>query len=219
VEINFNTRTELVLLVAGVILSAGLFHEWRVSHDAITRMNTVIAGAEQERKQTTDELKTKLEAIEHDKNKTVTERQIIERIPQYLTLPEPIQVAPASVEEMVAPPATTAGGGGPKAEGPKAARCHVAPSLPECQVKLDAGLIIPPVDEKPLFDKLASCAECDATVAAQKMQIADLTKERDEAVKTAKGGSVWRRLLHDTKVLGIGAIAGGVLICASGHCK
>ena len=67
---------------------------------------------------------------------------------------------------------------------------------------------IPAVDLKPLFDRLSDCKACDAKVTEQGSEIAQLTKERDDAVKTAKGGSFWHRLKHDAKVIAIGGAVG-----------
>jgi hypothetical protein len=47
-------------------------------------------------------------------------------------------------------------------------------------------------------------------LADERAKAALLTRERDEAVKVAKGGSVLRRIARNAKWLAIGALAGAV---------
>lgn len=65
-------------------------------------------------------------------------------------------------------------------------------------------IIIPPADQQPLLQIVGDCATCQLKVKADEEQIAELTKERDAALKVAKGGSFIRRVARGAKIFGIG---------------
>lgn len=75
--------------------------------------------------------------------------------------------------------------------------------------------VIPASDLRPLYDFALDCQACRAKLAAAQGDLVDeqaktaaLTKERNEAVQAAKGGSLWRRLRRATKWFAIGALTG-----------
>lgn len=85
---------------------------------------------------------------------------------------------------------------------------------------------IPAADLKPLYDYVQDCRACQAQLAAATQNAADtqikmsaLMRERDAAVKTAKGGSFWLRLRRNALWLAIGAGASAAAVCGTGHCK
>jgi type II secretory pathway pseudopilin PulG len=85
---------------------------------------------------------------------------------------------------------------------------------------------IPTVDLKPLFDFVQDCRVCQAQLATAKLDAADnatkiaaLTRERDAAITAAKGGSFWRRLRRNVLWFAVGAGAGAVAVCGTGHCR
>jgi hypothetical protein len=80
-----------------------------------------------------------------------------------------------------------------------------------------ADIILPAADLKPLYDFALDCKACQAKLAVSQSDLTDektktaaLTKERDEAVRAAKGGSVLRRIARTAKWFAIGAVAGAV---------
>jgi type II secretory pathway pseudopilin PulG len=80
------------------------------------------------------------------------------------------------------------------------------------------GAFIPRADLKPLYDFTLDCQACQAKLAAAQNDLADerqktaaLTKERDDALRIAKGGNVWRRVGRAAKWFLIGAAAGAVI--------
>ena len=84
------------------------------------------------------------------------------------------------------------------------------------------GAVIPREDLKPLYDFALDCKACQAKLAAsqsdlqdEKAKTATLTKERDEAVRAAKGGSAWRRVTRAAKWFLLGAAAG--IVAAKAH--
>jgi hypothetical protein len=85
---------------------------------------------------------------------------------------------------------------------------------------------IPAADLKPLFDYVQDCRSCQAQLAAAKQDSADnaaklnaVSKERDAAITTAKGGTFWQRLRRNALWFVIGAGAGTAAVCATGHCR
>jgi hypothetical protein len=74
---------------------------------------------------------------------------------------------------------------------------------------------VPAADLKPLFDFVQDCRACQAKLTASLQDAKDqrakndaLTKQRDAAVKAAKGGSVWTRTVRAAKWVAIGFAAG-----------
>ena len=77
--------------------------------------------------------------------------------------------------------------------------------------------VIPAEDLKPLYDFTLDCKACQAKLAASQGDLTDekaktvvLTKERDAAVRIAKGGSILRRIARAAKWFAIGAAAGAI---------
>ncbi len=70
---------------------------------------------------------------------------------------------------------------------------------------------IPTADLKPLFDNLENCYSSEAQLATEQADLADernrsasLTKERDAAITSAKGGNLWHRVKQNSKWLAVG---------------
>jgi len=86
-----------------------------------------------------------------------------------------------------------------------------------------ASAEIPAVDLKPLYDYVQDCRACQAQLIAAKQNHADdatklqaMTRERDAAIITAKGGTFWRRFRRNAEWLVIGAATGAAVIAAHG---
>jgi len=142
------------------------------------------------------DLKERMAALEQVKARATTPAQIVREIPTYLP---PNLPAPVTTLTTPAPAGSPAG---------------TPPTI--------TGLQIPAVDMKPLFDRLVDYKECAAKLTAFEGQtsidedkIVSLEKERDAAVKAAKGGSVWSRVKHEGKWFLAGGILGGLLVAAS----
>jgi type II secretory pathway pseudopilin PulG len=75
----------------------------------------------------------------------------------------------------------------------------------------------PAADLKPLYDFALDCKACQAQLSAAHGDLQDeqakekaLSRERDDALRAAKGGSVLRRLARAAKWFAIGAAAGAI---------
>jgi hypothetical protein len=120
--------------------------------------------------------------------------QVVAALPEALTLPEPITIepAPASPQKQSGAP-----GGPPDTIPPK--------------------VNFPAADLKPLYDFAVDCKACQAKLRAAQADLADekvksqaLGRERDDALRAAKGGSVLRRIARAAKWFAIGAAAGAI---------
>jgi hypothetical protein len=112
------------------------------------------------------------------------------------------------------------GPSGTEAQGTGCARDSALTSDKGSQVSNDTskvqGVIAGP-DLKPLYDFALDCKTCQAKLATTQSDLADekgkttlLIKERDDALRVARGGSVWQRIGRASKWILIGAAAGAV---------
>ena len=84
-----------------------------------------------------------------------------------------------------------------------------------------ASAILPLADLKPLYDFTLDCQACQSKLAAAQSDLTDeraktatLTRERNEAVRAAKGGSTLRRMARAAKWFALGAAAGAIAATA-----
>jgi hypothetical protein len=90
--------------------------------------------------------------------------------------------------------------------------------LPKTPIPADSSkVILPAADLRPLYDFALDCQACRAKLTAAQADLADeksksaaLTRERDAALRVAKGGSALRRIVRATKWFLLGAAAGAV---------
>jgi hypothetical protein len=193
------------------------------------------------------QLATQLSQIAALERKVQTPQQALAALPGALPpLPQPITLSSSSPAPSSATPATSTGqvtragnksvdgagaAGAAKSAGAQTAASPGAPSAnasPTPAVPTDLAPIvanIPQADLKPLYDYLENCQATtldDSTarkdLADEQTQITALTKERDAAVSSAKGGGFWTRFRRGAKWFAIGAaagaIAGGAVVAA-----
>ncbi len=91
------------------------------------------------------------------------------------------------------------------------------PLQPRQVPQLQSNAVIPAEGLKPLYDFTIDYKTCQAKLAATQGDLADerqkttaLTRERDDAVRVARGGSAWRRIVRAAKRFLIGAAVGAV---------
>ena len=101
--------------------------------------------------------------------------------------------------------------------GPEGLEPAPSERAPKSKAVVASQAVIPAADLKPLYDFTLDCRACQAKLAAAQADLTDeraktavLTRERDEAVRVAKGGSVLRRVARNAKWLAIGAAAGAI---------
>ncbi len=129
------------------------------------------------------------------KQKAATQKpgDILKALPEVLPLPVPLAFDNASV-----PPSNPTGATPPAASSPP-------------------KIVVPLADLKPLYDTAVACKECQLQLAAaqgdlkdEQTKTATLSRERDDALRVAKGGSAFRRVVRAAKWFVVGAAAGAV---------
>jgi len=123
--------------------------------------------------------------------------QVVAALPDVITLPAPISI---DAER-------------PASEGGPYTGKNATSDVDGVQPKIN----FPAADLKPLYDFAVDCKACQAKLGAAQADLADekvksqaLGRERDDALRAAKGGSVLRRIARAAKWFAIGAAAGAI---------
>jgi hypothetical protein len=200
----------LAELIFTVILAIALVAAWRADRRDRTQLALELATAKQALAQADTrqhdrdtQLLHTLSTLAAEKRTVTTPAQIVRDLPNQIPLPAPIVLqspAPHSPSE-------------PDTQAETKRSATGAPNDSSNPPPTQA--IIPAADLKPLYDFALDCKACQARLATSQSDLADerakttlLTKEKDEAVRVAKGGSVLRRIARATKWLAIGAALG-----------
>jgi hypothetical protein len=201
---NIRITVIIGLALTALFAAALLANSWLSAREDRVRLaatleaqRAVIAAVEQREEARAAELRTALDQISALKRRVQTPQQAAEQLPGTLPpLPEPIEI-------------------------------HVPepdPSAPKDQAPPPATATIPQSDLKPLFDYVQDCRACQLQLSATRADLADertkseaIARERDAAVKAAKGGSFWSRVKRGAKWFAIGAAVGAVTATAASH--
>ena len=208
--------TEILITVA---LVAILFAAWRADRRDAAKLTADLAAAKQSLTEATTrqherdtQLLQTLATLAADKRTVTTPTQILRDLPKQIPLPVPLKLQdpnPANVQSNAA----CSSGSVCEPEGLESTktRTNVTSNAAATQA------LIPTADLKPLYDFAIDCNSCQAKLTAAQADLTDeraksaiLTRERDEAVRAAKGGSLLRRVARNAKWLAIGAIAGAI---------
>jgi hypothetical protein len=195
---------ELAAILVAVILSATLVEAWRADRRDRDQLNAelaatkqLVAAADARQHDREAQLAQTLAALATEKRTVVTPAQILRELPHEIPLPAPLVLQTSPISPVQHLP------------GGESSSATTNPS--------QAQIIIPAEDLKPLHDFTLDCQACQAKLAAAQGDLADekskssaLTKERDQALKIARGGSAWRRIARAAKWFAIGAAAGAV---------
>jgi hypothetical protein len=205
-------------LLVTAVLAAALFAAWRAERNDRTQLSAELATAKQSLTQADDRQHTRdsqllqtLATLAADKRTITTPAQIIRELPQQLGLPLPITLQPTTEKSADTRPDLPA----PKPGSlPNQGSSNANSSKAEPQ---QTQAVIPTADLKPLYDFTIDCKTCQAKLATTQANLTDekiktttLTKQRDEAIRAAKGGSLLHRIARAAKWFAIGAAAGAV---------
>jgi hypothetical protein len=182
----------LAELTAALLLALAVFFSWRADRRDRSQLESELAATKQllaaadTRQHDRDaQLAQTLATLAAEKRTVVTPAQIIHDLPTQLPLPSPIvlQSAPAS----------------PSSPSPK------------------TNAVIPAEDLKPLYDFTIDCKACQSRLTTAQADLTDehqktvaLTRERDDALRIARGGSILRRITRAAKWFLISAAAGAI---------
>jgi hypothetical protein len=231
-QMSWKLTIRLIELSITATLIAALAFAWHAERSDRAQLATELAAAKQsltaadtrQHDRDSDLMKT-LAALAVQKRTTTTPQQILQALPQEIPLPQPITMgstnsAPASKSKSQptdAPLAIIAANPNQKADAPASATA-AKPDKPQPQPPpVQPQATIPAADLKPLYDFAIDCNSCQAKLTATQSDLADeksksatLTKERDAAIRIAKGGTVLQRVATAAKWLLIGAAAGAL---------
>ena len=224
------------LVTATIILHAAWRADRRaraqlVSDLALTRQAFAQANARQHDRDA--QLSQTLAELAQEKRAVITPTQILRELPRQIPLPVPITLQSAS-----AMPQHDEGAIKDATQSPANSRLPVnindktvrdtnqpfqsrffARDTNQANVVRSAGLqaIVPEQDLKPLYDFALDCHACQAKLTVAQADLADeqaksalLARDRDEAVRMARGGSALRRISRAAKWFVLGALAGAV---------
>jgi type II secretory pathway pseudopilin PulG len=191
---------ELAAILVAVILCVALFQAWRADQRdraqlaaELAATKQLLAAADARQRDRDAQLAQTLASLAAEKRVIVTPAQIVRELPREISLPSPIVLQ--------SPPPTSTG----------------ANSSSDNSKPAPANAVIPAEDLKPLYDFTLDCKACQAKLTAAQGDLTDerkktaaLTRERDDAVRIAKGGSAWRRISRAAKWFLFGAAAGAI---------
>src|SRR5260370_487924 len=151
-----------------------------------------------------------LAALAAEKRAITAPAQIIRELPRQIPLPVPITL---QASDPTSNPQKETCSSGPVC-GPEGFESTQPRTNPASNTALTQA-VLPGADLKPLYDFSLDCRACQAILSATQADLTDeraktavLTRERDAAVRAAKGGSVPRRIARNAKWLAICAAAG-----------
>ena len=182
----------LAEIVAAFLLALAVYFSWRADRRDRSQLESELAATKQllvaadTRQHDRDiQLAQTLASLAAEKRSIVTPAQIVRELPSQIPLPSPIVLQPTPASPNPPSPQTAAA--------------------------------IPAEDLKPLYDFSIDCKACQAKLAAAQGNLTDerqktisLPRERDDALRIARGGSVLRRIGRAAKWFLIGAAAGAV---------
>jgi hypothetical protein len=186
--------------VVGLVLVSALVSAWRAQlldrsrlQAELSATQKALADLDAKQKERDLQLTQTLKQLAEQKSRVRTPSQVLTELPGVLPLPTPLR------EAILTTPAT---------EGPASSE----PATPQPK-----SVPLPKEDLKPLFDFAVDCQACQARLASAQAALTDekaktqaLSRERDDALRMAHGGSIWKRIASAAKWFAIGAAAGAI---------
>lgn len=214
---RFSIHITAVAIASGLVLA--LLAAWRADRrdraqlaaDLATGRQALAQVAARQHDRDAQLLQT-LAGLAAEKRAVATPAQIIRALPQQIPLPAPIALQVSNPSEQVERGHPVA-----RADKPEGLEPATPDSSPKGNAVSAPEAVIPAADLKPLYDFSLDCRACQAKLAAAQADLTDeraktvvLTRERNEAVRAAKGGGILRRIARNAKWLAIGAVAGAI---------
>jgi hypothetical protein len=206
---------KLAAFVIAIVLSVAIVDAWRADRrdraqlaSELASTKKTLADADARQRERDSQLAETLSGLATLKRTIVTPSQIVRDIPRETPLPSPITLQSATPTNFPAPQAPAAPNSNSQTINAPEAK------LPQ--------VLIPTEDLKPLYDFALDCKACQAKLAASQSDLSDektktaaLARERDDALRIARGGTVWSRVARAAKWFAIGAAAGAIAARAS----
>jgi cobalamin biosynthesis Mg chelatase CobN len=210
----------LAEIAVPVILAITMFVSWQADRRDRAELATQLAAAQRTIAQATADqhdrdsaLNQTLAQLAAQKQAAMTPAQILQALPAALSLPAQITLQSPSSKSSSTTDAPAAKQSGQASPG----QSTTLTDNPTPKAGQSQDAILPAADLKPLYDFALDCKACQAKITAVQSDLADektksaaLAKERDAAIKAAKGGSALRRIARAAKWFAIGAAAGAI---------
>ena len=188
------TCIKLAAVVVVAVLAATVFVAWRAARKEQAALQSQLKTTQQALAEATRRQASRDAAVNDlvaglKKKEAAVQKpaQVVAALPEVITLPAPVTIEPATT---------------PAQQPPDGVQPKVK---------------FPAEDLKPLYNFAAECKSCQAKLGAAQADLADekvksqgLGRERDDALRAAKGGSVLRRIARAAKWFAIGAVAGAI---------
>ena len=192
------------------IVAGCLFFAWRGAQRDQAKLQTELGNAQQaiaaanSRQQSRDtQLEQLLAHIRQQKRSVQKPAEVVRGLSEELPLPKAMFVPFARQE---AAPTNSASSQMPRNQSKDWPLQGSAP-----------GVVLPKEDLKPLYDFALDCKACRAELSVAQANLKDeqiksqtLRKERDDALRVSRGGSLLQRMTRAAKWFVIGAAAGAV---------
>ena len=208
----------LTEILAALAITTIMLASWRADHRDRAQLAADLAAANQTLAQASSrqhdrdaQLLQTLAGLAAEKRANTTPAQILSELPKQIPLPVPVTLQSANLTGNAEKPPCSSG----PVCGPEGLESTQSRTKPPTKVPTQA--ILPAADLKPLYDFALDCKACQAKLAAAQADLTDervktlaLTRERNEAVRASKGGTLLRRMARNAKWLAIGAAAGAI---------
>jgi type II secretory pathway pseudopilin PulG len=222
---NVRLWSWLLALMVIVVTVLAVGAAWRAQMSDRAQLASELAATKQAlqaadaRQQDRDaKLAATLEQIAAEKRTVQSPAQIVKNLPALMDLPVAITLRDSL---QPAPGATTAAAhirtALPGAPNPNGLGVLIPAAKGSAANGSGGEAVIPSENLKPLYDFALDCQACQAKLTAAQSNLTDeqlkskaLTKERDDALRVARGGSILRRIVSASKWMLIGAAAGAV---------
>jgi hypothetical protein len=200
-------KVAAVMVVA--VLAASVFLAWRDALKEQATLQADLKSTQQALAQATARQASRDAAVNDlvaslKKKEAAVQKpaQVVAALPDALTLPAPITIEPERPDSF------------PSSEKPQGGSDKTTDRV---SGTIQPKVNFPAADLKPLYDFALDCKACQAKLSVAEADLADeklknqaLGRERDDALRAAKGGSVLRRIVRAAKWFAIGAAAGAI---------
>jgi hypothetical protein len=184
-----------------ILLGLSVYVAWRGTQREQAQLQEKLNSAEQAVRDANAreesrkvELDQQLSELQKQEAKVQKPEQVVKALPAVLPLPTPLVL-----QEVAQSPTMGQTSNKDKSNAPS------------------PNVLLPVEDLKPLYDYAVGCKECQAELGVAQADLKDekvktqtLGKERDDALRAAKGGSLLKRVARAAKWFALGAAAGAV---------
>lgn len=215
---------KLAEILVPVLLAIMIFVAWQADRRDRAQLATQLAAAQQTIAQAAASqhdrdtlLNQTLAQIAAEKRDAVTPAQILKDLPNAIPLPAAITLETDQVPQPSGKFSRSVSADSSNGSQTARGQTGTLPNNPVPKLGQATDAILPAADLRPLYDFALDCKACQAKLATAQSDLSDektktaaLTKERDAAVRAAKGGSILRRVARAAKWFAIGAAAGAI---------